>query len=297
MAKILNGYDLSQRTPTPINYFVEGLIPLGVTGDVFAPPDCGKTTMLLSLISATANGEKAWFGRQIATGRVVVIGGEKSDESVWTRDLHRCGRIENPEGLTIIEPEGSLWKWSGSEWQETKEYKEILAVVKSIGPVLTVIDTISRVSLGSDPINYSQQVLLARKVEEFQKEIGGTLLTVSHTNQASANEELSMRLNYMARSGGNGYPGWLRWLMGMTNLTQKEKEVRGLDVKSKIIALAVSKHNEMPQPDIGNRFEPLLFEIRPDGGLVMIANNYVNSTASTNKKGKSYAKQIQQKPF
>lgn len=85
--------------------------------------------------------------------------------------------------------------------------------------------------------------------------------------------------------------------MGMTNLTQKEKEARRLDVKSKIIALAVSKHNEMPQPVIGNRFEPLLFEIKPNGELVMISNISVNSTESTIKRGNSYAKQIQQKPF
>jgi RecA-family ATPase len=273
--KIRDGFTLCQKQSTEIEWLVQGLIPLGVCGDIFSMPDCGKTTIFLSLLSAIANGNSHWFSFKIVSGNVAYVGGEKSSDEVWTRDLHRASAgIEEEGRFTNYDPENALWVWKNDMWNETDEYAELVNELKHVKPVITVIDTISRVAMGNNPVDLTQQVMLAQAVERFQKAIEGTVLTISHTNQASMNETLSNRLHYVSRSGGNGYPGWLRWLCGMTNLNVTEKERLGIDEYAKIVSMAVSKHNEMPQPmPRGNRFNPILFEITRNGELLLIDKN------------------------
>lgn len=270
--KIRDGYELSQEQPEEIIWLVENLIPFGIAGDVFSMPDCGKSSIFLSLLAAIANKEKSWFGYKLMTGKTVYVGGEKSSDKVWVRDLKRAtSGIKEKGSFTNLDPETALWTWKKDEWKTTPEYDEIVSYINVLKPVVTVLDTISRVALGNNPVDLTQQVLLAQKVEELQQTIGGTVLTISHTNQSSMNDVLSNRLHFLSRSGGNGYPGWLRWLMGMTNLSTTEKAKLGIDEYKKIVAVAVAKTNEIPQPmPRGNRFNPILFEITKTGELQMV---------------------------
>jgi RecA-family ATPase len=272
--KIRDGYELCQQKATPLQWLVDGLIPANVAGDVFSPPDSGKSTILSSLASAIANGDPTWFGYALTSGRVAYIGGEKSSSEVWTRDLLRAGvGIRTPGTFVNYDPENCLWRWDkrAGAWEESAEYHEVVKHLKTMQPVLTIIDTISRAAMGSDPMDLMQQVLLAQRVDILQQTVGGTVLTVSHTNQSSMSETLPQRLHYTSRSGGNGYVGWLRFMIGVSNLNVPEKEALGIDEFRKVVAMAVSKHNEMPQPmPAGNRFNPILLEITRIGELVQV---------------------------
>lgn len=270
---IRDAYYLSHSIPQPIKWAVENFLPYNVLGDISSPPDCGKTSFLLPLLAAMANGEPTWFGRKIINGHVVVIGGEKSSEDVWTRDFHRCGKVEYPKSFTILEPGDFLWKWQTQQWVRTKKYMQVSEYLKSLSPVMTVIDTIARAAQGYDPMQITQQTLLAKAAEDLQRDIGGNLLTVSHTNQLSQSLELHQRLDYTSRSGGNGYPGWLRWLGAMTTLTDAEKVRLNIDLHMRVVAVAVSKPSEMPVPEVGNKFSPWLFEFDSDGRFREIINS------------------------
>jgi len=279
--KIYDAYHLHKKKAQRITYLVENFIPLGIAGDIYSPPDTGKTTILLSLLSAIANCESHWFGYKLVSGRVAFVGGEKSDESVWVRDIQRATNgINDPNQFVIFDltsehdEDEALWTWTPKGWIETLEYQKLLEQLKTFQPVVTVLDTISCVAMGSEPIDNLQQIQLANQVRKLQRKIGGTLLTISHTNQSSQADSLTNRLHYTSRSGANGYPGRLRWLLGMSNLTATEKETLGIDQFSKVVALGVSKHNEMPMPmPIGNRFNPLLLEITKTGEVIQVAKN------------------------
>jgi AAA domain-containing protein len=268
--KIKNAYNLSQLSPPPIKWAVDNFLPLNTVGDISSPPDCGKSTLILSLLTAIANGEPTWFGRKITNGRVVIIGGEKSSDDAWSRDLQRSGKVTTKDGFPICEPEDFLWNWKNSQLVKTSEYSQVVDFLKATSPVMTVIDTIARATKGYDPMQIVQQTLLAREVEELQKAVGGTLLTISHTSQSSQSLELHQRLDYTARSGGNGYPGWLRWLSTLTTLTEPEKIKMGIDPRIRVVAVAVSKPSEMPVPEVGNKHTPWLFEFAADGSMYEI---------------------------
>ena len=271
---IKDAYHLSQSLPKPIEWLLEDLIPLFVAGDIFSPPDCGKSSLLLSLLIAITNKYPTWFGRKIAGGKVAIIGGEKSSDDVWTRDLHRSGeKVAEENAFTILEPDDFLWQWVNSRWERTTEWEKVIKHLRQIRPVVSVIDTIASAALGLDPMNHVQGTLLGKEIVDLQKEVGGAVLTVSHTSQFSQSLELHQRLDYMARSGGNGYPGWLRWLGALTTLTDNEKTKLGIDPAMRIVAFAVAKPSEMPVPKTGSKTNPVLFEYAVDGSFREINNH------------------------
>lgn len=281
----LDGAELGAATPTAIDYLVDNFLPAGTAGDVFGPPNDGKTSVLISLALNIAACSKVWFGRAIKNGHVMILGGEKSSRDVWVRDYHRAGggdmKIE-PGRFRIAPTDlGTLFAWTRDGWQKTPAYKEVVAYAKDLKPVLTVCDTIGRIALGQNPIDITQQQMLAIHLEELREEIGGTLLTVSHTNQSSRQGDLYERLHYSSRAGSNGLPGHLRWLAGVTRATVDESaallgyksdddEVMGILKKRKIICFAVSKPSEMPEPETWSIRKPAVCEMTKDGRVSII---------------------------
>jgi hypothetical protein len=278
----LDGGDLLKEKPKPIDWFLEDILPIGAVGDVFSPPGAGKSTLLTSLMLAVAGSKRQWFGKRCVSGGVLALGGEKSSRDVWVRDLHRAAGTEmfdiEPGRLMIAPPTiGPLFVWDARAkvWQRGRGYDPAVQQAIVIRPALTIIDTIGRAAAGQDPISIPQQQALAEEFEDLGREIGGTLLTVSHTSQASGSEDVQQRLHYTSRAGSNGIPGHLRWLMGMTLLTPKEvSELTPIPAdevgRRQMIAVAVSKHSEMPQPAGWNRFDPSIFEMMPDGSVMAI---------------------------
>lgn len=278
--EIYDGYDLLATVPKPIEYLVDRVIPLGCTGDWFSPPGVGKSTLVMSLLLAIACKLETWFGRKLAHGRVAILGGEKSSRDVWVRDIHRVSAGENIAhgDLTCLHNQDPLWTWSRGEgrWTTTDYYALAVDYLREYSPVLTVIDTTKRAAEGANELDNEQQARLARAVEAFRAEIGGTVLTISHTSQCSGSLDLHGRLGYTSRAGGNGYPGILRWLAGMTRITTdqdlKDLGLDGLNLdlrRQQIVAFGVSKNNEMPTAH-WSQWHPAIFEIMPEGGVMLL---------------------------
>ena len=306
---------LLKETPKPISWLIDGVLPAGACGDIFGPPGGGKSSLVLSMALQVAAGGGEWFGRRVAGGRVMILGGEKSSKDVWVRDLARGAQglnkeIEPDRILALAGDVGPIWAWTREGWDIGEGYDLSVAEAKEFRPTLTIIDTIGRGALGQDPIDIAQQQQLANMLEKFRARIGGTLLTVSHTNQASGKDTLRNRLRYESRAGGNGLPGHLRWLLAVTPVRAEESALTfGVDLDDeaevelhemrRIIAVAVSKHNEMPAPADGWAFHtPHLFEMMQDGSLLslgvasasMLENNAetfrVHRAAKQSEKGR-----------
>lgn len=293
----LDAADLLAETPLPIQYLVDGILPLGTVGDISGPPGDGKSSLVGHLAMSVATKQTMWFGRKIAGGKVAIIGGEKSRREVWIRDLHRtwpkgAARPE-PGNLCIYGEQEPLWTWANGTglWKETDTYSRVFEYLQAMQPVLVILDTIMRVAEGGNQIDNVQQAALGRKIEALGRTLGTTILTVSHSNQSSTKEPLSWRLHYMSRAGGNGLPGILRWCAGVTRLQATDLPLQGLDVTAddlqsrKLIAFGVSKHNEMPTPHWSHNVAAL-FEIDNTGALFLL-KDLVPTTAGKKpaKKG------------
>jgi hypothetical protein len=277
---------LLQEPSPPIDWLVEGLLPLGTVGDVFGDPSVGKSSLILDLALTVASCSHEWFGMKCASGPVVLLGGERSSKKALIRDLHRAarGRELDPGMLVFPYLPGKsgeeaefpeIWRWSRAldEWELTSFGKEITAWLQDARPALIIIDTLISVATGLNVIDPAQGQKLGKTIREWSRILQSTTLTLSHTSQASAKEKLSSRLHWLSRQGSSGYPGALRWAMGVSKL-RKDDELAaalGLDVyadSKRLIAVGVSKHNEMPRP-AWNEIFPAIFEILPDGGLKM----------------------------
>jgi len=266
--------------PKPIEWLIDGVLPVGTVGDIYAPPGEGKSTILLDLALTLAAGRTNWYGHACRPGKVAIIGGETSSETAFIRNLHRVwggNQAPDPKNLECINS-GALWKWNRDAWEITPDGAEMLAYLASFQPSLVLIDTITRAAAGGSQIDNLQQALLGITIEQFAKTLNTTLLTISHTNQASIGGKLHERLHYTSRAGGNGLPGIFRWAAGMSRLNAGDQSSflpEDLQMR-KIIAFAVSKHNEMPTP-AWNIFKPALFEVQPDGSVAALPGEYVGT--------------------
>lgn len=268
---------------SPIRWLVEGLIPMGTTGDVFGPPGEGKSTIITSLALAITGGQASWFGRRLDSGnnKVVIVGGESSDEESWSRDLHRLlGGLDKDWPYDLVQlptEEEPCWQYDGKSWNLTELGVEITDYIAEINPALIILDTASVVAWGESQVDNNEQHRLGQTWKKWRKGFGKdtVLLSVSHTNQASASYDIERRLHYLSRAGGNGLPGALRWIAGVSRVTQgnaKEYHLPGNllsenFVNRTMVAFGVSKHNEMGRPEWSN-ITPVLFEIDTDGSLL-----------------------------
>lgn len=274
--------------PPKIAWAIEGILPVGTVGDIFGPPGGGKSSITLDLAIAVAAGSCSWFGLPCISGPVVLLGGERSGIDAFSRDLHRAsqGRSIEPDRLFMPQDANGdcppLWTWNKKAdcWTVTDWGKQITEWLVTINPALILVDTLASAASGSDIINQPQQYALGITIRQWAKTIdNSTVLTISHTNQASSTQELANRLHYLSRAGGNGLPGAVRWIAGVALLNNADLDMvpggREYDPDDKVkrfIALAVSKHNEMPAPAWTPMY-PVIFQMKPNGGLVLVPTN------------------------
>lgn len=271
--------DLLSRPLKPIDYLVDGVFPLGTLGDVSGPPGDGKSTILLSLADHISSGRQ-WFGRRVRLMPVAWISGEASGEDAIQRDLARIKAGQDSDILFLQPNDEPMFRFDKQfgRWITTSEGAAILQRCRDAGVGFVVFDTIGSLCSGLVEIDNDQQRQLARHLKKEMGCMSG--ITVSHTNQASARDELAWRLHYLSRAGGNGFPGAVRWAAGVSQLQEDDaerlggritrEEIRG----SRLSAFGVSKHNEMPRPGCNNG-SPMVFEIKPDGELVLLVDGEV----------------------
>jgi len=266
--KKFHSSELLSIPPKPIDYIVTNLIPCGGICEMSGPPGEGKSSLALSLAAAVSSGS-SWFGLAVKQTKVAWITGESSDGHAIARDLHRLG-VSDKSDILFLLPETEMFMFDGQYWITTPEGKAVLCEVREAGIEFVVIDTTGSVVAGSRELDNDQQRQLARHLRK--ETTGMTVLTISHTNQSSANDKLDKRLHYLSRAGGNGFPGAVRWASGVSQLQAQDAESVGIEVQEimnrRLLAFGVSKNNEMPRPIWTNR-APAVFEIKDDGRIVL----------------------------
>ena len=290
--KTFHSSELLATPPAPISWLIDGLIQLGSGGDTSGMPGDGKSTILLSMAAAVSTGA-TWFGLKTAATPVAWISGEASGNEALARDLHRLKVGE--ADITFVLPDDVLFRWIDERWVTTGDGRATIDRIRELGCGFVVLDTIGSLCAGLREIDNDQGRQLAR---HLRAELHGiTWQTISHTNQASARDELSWRLHYLSRAGGNGFPGAVRLAAGVTrvraymrpNAAVETNEgeafgITGSDVKAKkLIAFGVSKSNETPQPVWTNN-HPAIFEVRRDGGLLLVRDGREGVVAATAEK-------------
>lgn len=262
--------------PRQIEWLIHGLLPVGTLADVSGPPGDGKSTIWLSAVDHVSRGAP-WFGRATRQTPVAWITGEANDEDALSRDLHRLQAGQGSEILFLL-PDTEMFRFDGKAWITTPEGAAVLQRCRDAQIGLLVIDTLGSVCAGLAEVNNDQQRQLARHLR--REAHGATTITVSHTNQASARDELDWRLHYLSRAGGNGFPGAIRWAGGVSALKPEDARALGgrvteADIRAaRLVAFGVSKHNEMPRPDWNNS-SPAVFEIKPTGELSLFSDGAV----------------------
>ncbi len=277
--RVVDGHDLMTSPTEPMDWIVQGLIPSGATLDVFGPPGAGKSSLLTDFAVAFAGETGLWHGRAIQGGPVALLGGERTSAGALQRDLKRTGRPAPARGgLTIpVDAQGDfppMWRWDrradggSGEWLLTEWGVRVTDWVTGARIRVAILDTILSVAQGSDLLNQPQQYSLGKTIMGWTRLTGlDASITVSHTNQASAKESISSRLDYLSRAGGNGLPGAIRHIAGLTKLNPEidGKLAAALGTypqqDESLFAFGWSKYNEMPRPDWTNH-SPSIFTQR-----------------------------------
>lgn len=271
--KLLDAHTMLSSPPPPMRWAVDGLLPAGVVADIFGPPGAGKSTLLLDLALAVAADTAHWHGRALGIGGpVVILGGERSDAAAFARDLHRAGRPAPPPGALLLPTTDAgdsppLWSWNrramdgAGVWEPTPWGHRVIGWLTAARPAAVIIDTVLSAAAGCDLLDQPQQYALGQTIRAWGREVGGpAVLTVSHTNQASGGSGVALRdrLDYMSRAGGNGFPGALRHLGGVTKI--RHGEVPGVEPATDrtLFAFGFSKHNESP-PTAWTHYSPAIF--------------------------------------
>lgn len=280
--QIIDASSLLANPPPPIEWALEGVLPVGTVGDIFGPPGDGKSSLTLDFAVTVASGARNWYGLPCVAGPVVLLGGERSGIAAFSRDIHRAAKGRHLEPGQLLMPgngnlRSALWQWVAktTSWEMTSWGEEITNWLKEARPALILIDTLTSAAQGANIIDQPQQYSLGVTIRMWARQMGDpTVLTISHTNQSSAQQEITWRLHYLSRAGGNGLPGALRWAAGATRLLPSDDMAAKLDLsekarESRLLAFAVSKHNEMPLPR-WHRDAPAIFEMMPEGGLLLL---------------------------
>lgn len=266
--KTFHSAELLATPPKPLDYIVDGLLLRGGGGDTAGMPGSCKSTILLSMSAAISVGS-SWFGLRTSCTPAAWISGEASSSDTIQRDLHRL-KVGESDILFIL-PDDVMFRWADDQWVTTTEGRTIIDRIRELGIGFVVMDTVGSLVAGLKEIDNDQQRQLAR---HLRAELHGiTFHTISHTNQATAKDSLEWRLHYLARAGGNGFPGAMRWAGGAALLSgESDAKALGLDeielAGRRLIAFGASKYNEQPAPAWTNK-TPAVFEIKPDGHLVL----------------------------
>ena len=254
------------QTPAkPMEYIIDGVMPVSKTGLLVAPGGTGKSMLLLQLSICVATGIP-FLGRFPISkpGGVLAFFAEDDRD-----ELHR--RFENAvriicEALEISVPRfkldleknlfmASLMGWDGIALTEntpagparTTAFNRFMATAKQIDLRLIIFDPTSHF-MGGDENVALDAVRYIQALQAFTQETGAFVLAVQHVNKQSMRGGDAM--GQEAARGSSGLTDAVRWQMNMATMdrqTAKAYGIHGDRERKQYVQVDVAKTNYAPQ--------------------------------------------------
>ena len=171
---------------------IHGVLPLGGLVCLYGPPGGGKTFTALSMSCSVASGCK-WLGKATKSGPVVYIAAE-GVHRLGYRVLAATSCDRENVGPAIIE--NLYFLDEGVQLAEEHESEELLRAILRLPkpPVLIVVDTLARCSLGREENSAKDMGLFIAGCDELRRATGATILPVHHTTKQGGSERGSSAL-------------------------------------------------------------------------------------------------------
>jgi RecA-family ATPase len=192
--------DLAELPPP--EWLVSGLLPAGGLSVVYGPSGVGKSFVALSIAACVARG-RAWLDRHTCTGRVVYIAAEGAyGLPARLSALKEAYSLQTINRLIIVPDTVHL-----HNEHSLAAYLHALRHYEPKPIALTVIDTLSRCSSGSDESNNAHRELTVDGLNEIRRATKGGVLAVHHTgwktdHMRGGSALLQMRCRYLQAGEG-----------------------------------------------------------------------------------------------
>ena len=167
----------------PLEYLVEGLIPLKSLGMIFGDPGCGKTFLSIDIGMSIATGSD-FHGKPVSGGKVIMVVGE-GYHGVVQRAFAWCAQNNVPR------EDVDLYISRTAVDIADKNARAILTaeIEKNLGLgehlQLLIIDTVARNFGGNDENSTKDMSSFVTAVDSIAAQFGCATLLVHHTGHAS----------------------------------------------------------------------------------------------------------------
>jgi hypothetical protein len=158
----------------PVEYALDGLLPLGGTAVLVGRPKGGKSTLALNLALAVSRGEK-FLGRDTRKGRVLYVALEGAPRA-W-KELARNLRVAQSD---------DLYFWSGRAPDAAMAW--LHREVKKHEPVLVIVDTMQRLLRVKDGNDYATASNVTDVLIELARLTNAALLMLHHSGRNPSSE-------------------------------------------------------------------------------------------------------------
>jgi len=166
-------------------FLIDGIMPEKSLGWIYGAPGCGKSFIVLGIALSIAAGLDTWWGRKIhRSGPVVYISSEGVADMKFRIRAWEIALGINADDIPfyLIHQPMNFMK----EEDKDKLLRTINKVVLTTGelPVLSVVDTVSRVLPGADENLQKDMTLFIGACDEVKETFGCTVVGVHHSSRA-----------------------------------------------------------------------------------------------------------------
>jgi hypothetical protein len=174
----------------PPKWLVKGVLRQGELAVIYGQPGCGKTFVAVDLAVRVAHGLD-WYGSQVTKGPTLYIAAEG-----------RTGlalRLRAWSGGSIASPDSDPWtnfNVIGDAVQFLDEqFDEFLALLATLAvqPLLIIVDTLARCSVGGDENSAKDMGRLVQAGDRLRKQTDATVIIVHHANKGESQGAASLR--------------------------------------------------------------------------------------------------------
>lgn len=158
--------------PEPL---VSGVLDRDTLARMVGKPGSGKTFVGLDIAASIATG-RAWHGRPVHQGLVVYLAAEgvrglKKRIRAW-ESTYRAGERVPAGGLLIIP--FPVQVADAAQWTVMRQ------ALRHLGPVLVVLDTQARITVGVDENSATDMGAVVERLEQIRRDTGACVLVVHH---------------------------------------------------------------------------------------------------------------------